>query len=189
MGVIVGTSSTAVASPPAPDSAQMSTVYPLDNEMVETALTRGEIMRSRGYGDDDSDRAETMVPPIVLVPEPEAPRCAVCQSVIPPKRLVRFPNCCTCGDRCSKQRLRERQKRYDARWRSSDNRKAATVTVINGSVETSAPVANATLERTSTPSPVANATPSLVAVVQQLAGNGLHLRLVVEGVELEVTQR
>ncbi len=148
------------------------------------ALTRSEVLKARGL--NSIALVESTAP--VLMPEPEALLCAVCHSVISPERLVRFPNCCTCGDGCSKQRLRERQKRYDARWRRSD-RKAATVTVLNGSSETSAPVANATLERTSTPPPLANATPSLVAVVQQLASSGLRVAMTVEGTELEVTQR
>ena len=99
-------------------------------------------------------------------------------------RVERQRSAKTCSDECSKKRLRERQKRYDARYRSSD-KEGATVTVLNASSETAMPTESCDMSSLV----LTRSDDRLLSLVSQLASAGLRLRLSIDGTELEVTQR
>jgi hypothetical protein len=153
----------------------------LDDEYLEVGQLRSEVMRARGY-DNSKDNAETS-PPVLLVPAPEA-RCAICKNAIPATRKKSHPRAVTCGDACAHKRTTQRQKAYNQRL-SGSQRKAATVTVLNGSQEMPAMADSKITE----PEPPVLGSPRLVSIVRQLASSGLRLRLTVEGCDVEVTQR
>jgi hypothetical protein len=45
----------------------VSRVLPIDDPLLEVALTRFEVMRARGYGDDSNDHIDRMAVPTSLV--------------------------------------------------------------------------------------------------------------------------
>ena len=159
-----------------------------DDEYVEIAQLRSEVMRARGYdvGETKStqptllDHVEQSLP-VVLVAEPE-PHCVVCQNAIPAERKRAHPRAVTCSDSCSHKRTMQRQKAYNQRWSSSE-RKAATVTVISSETSLSA----------SEMYPNGHILPTqggdssrLVSIVSQLTAAGLRCDLQLDGVSVAV---
>ena len=75
-----------------------------DSELEELALTREQVLRSRGYDLTSNGH----VAPLAVVEAP-GPRCLVCDADIS-QRVAKFSQARTCGEDCS----REHQRRYQA---------------------------------------------------------------------------
>jgi RNA polymerase-binding transcription factor DksA len=151
----------------------------LDDEFVETALTRAEVLRARGY-----DEHAELSSPVQLVPQA---RCAICSAAIPADRLKRRPTAKTCSNTCSYSLTRQRQQRYDKRWRAQKG-KTIVALVDNGTAKLASTNGHSEAGGGTT-SREAGSQSRLVSVVAGLVNAGLRLRLTVEGCDVEVTQR
>ena len=83
----------------------------------------------RAYGEDMAQVAHTpgvestSLPPSPPVVRMAEARCAICKNAIPAERKRAHPRAVTCSDSCSHKRTTQRQKAYNQRLISSEERR------------------------------------------------------------------